>query len=166
MRKTWLSTLILSCIVLAGCGPAGAPPQEPSRTPRPEETFTPSENPLQSDTPEPVDMTFTPPPAEKFISLSKKDLAERLQIDQSRIEVVSTEEIVWPDSALGCPAPGMVYAQGRVPGYRIWLKAEGKAYDYHTDFTGLIVLCPEQVPDAGSSSDPSGPTPEIGVPIK
>jgi hypothetical protein len=96
--------------------------------------------------------------------LSKKDLAERLQIDAAGIVMVKTIEIVWPDAALGCPSPGMVYAQGRVPGYRIWLEAEGREYIYHTDLNGLVILCPQQGPDSGSPGG-SGPTPNIGVPI-
>jgi hypothetical protein len=168
MRTRRILTTTLLSVALAGCGAGGPAQVQPSRTPTvPEvkETFTPSENPLQSDTPEAADMPPNPPPVEKFIDLSKRDLAKRLTVNESQIEVLQTEEIVWPDSALGCPSPGMVYAQGRVPGYRIWLKASGMEYDYHTDLQGTVILCPPQDPAAGNSGNSSGPTPNIGVPI-
>jgi len=95
------------------------------------------------------------PPVEKYISIAKKDLASRLQIDEDKIMLVKTEEKNWLNAALGCPSKGQFYAQGRVPGYRIWLEAGGIEYDYHTDLAGQVVLCP----------DLTSPTPTIGVPI-
>ena len=106
-------------------------------------------------------MPSTPPPVEKFVSLSKKDLANRLQIDASQISLVRTEHTNWLNAALGCPRPGKVYPQGRVPGYRVWLNAEGKEYLYHTDYHGKLILCPELNPDMPG---PATPTPKIGVP--
>lgn len=95
------------------------------------------------------------PPVEKYVSLAKKDLASRLKIETEKIMLVQAEQIIWPDAALGCPGPGKIYAQGRVPGYRIWLEVEGKEYDYHTDLAGQAILCP----------DTTTPAPIIGVPI-
>ena len=116
-------------------------------------TSLPSENNGGTDM---TDPTVKHPPIEKFVALSKKNLASRLQIDIEKITLVKTEEKNWLNAALGCPAPGVFYAQGRVPGYRIWLEAEGKEYDYHTDLAGQVILCPETN---------SSPTPHIGVPI-
>ena len=94
-------------------------------------------------------------PVEKFVALSKKDLASRLKIDAEKITLVKTEEKNWLNAALGCPRIGVFYAQGRVAGYRIWLEVEGIEYDYHTDLSGQVILCP----------DTTTPTPHIGVPI-
>jgi hypothetical protein len=166
MRTFWISLIVLFSLVLAGCGGAAVMEEPATPATRHEIPSATPGNPIQSGTAESIDMPANPPPVEKFIALSKKDLAERLQIDDDRIAMVKTEEIVWPDAALGCPSPGMVYAQGRVPGYRIWLTAQGREYIYHTDLNGLVILCPEQEPDNGSSGSPgSGPTPNIGVPI-
>ena len=106
-------------------------------------------------------MPTTPPAVEKFVSLTKKDLANRLQIEVSQISLVRTEHTNWLNAALGCPRPGKVYPQGRVPGYRVWLSAEGKEYLYHTDYRGKLILCPELNPDVPG---PATPTPKIGVP--
>jgi hypothetical protein len=55
-----------------------------------------------------------------------------------------------------------VYPPGRVPGFRVWLNAEGQEYLYHTDYNGQVVLCPELNPDVPGSTTP---TQQIGVPI-
>lgn len=103
------------------------------------------------------------PPVQKFVSLAIKDLAARLQRDADTISFVRSEEMTWLNTALGCPRPGKVYPQGKVRGYRIWLKVEGIEYVYHTDDKGTLVLCPELNPRLPGS--PSGPTQKIGVPI-
>ena len=100
-------------------------------------------------------MPANPPPVEKFVSLSKKDLAERLQIATEKIRLVKTAEMLWLNVALGCPRPGQFYEPGRVTGFQIWLEVEGIEYDYHTDLAGHVLLCP----------DTTTPTPHIGVPI-
>jgi hypothetical protein len=123
-------------------------------------------DPLQSKpTPELSEMPSNPVPVEKFVSLSKKDLAGRLHIDESEIALLKTAEMVWPNAALGCPAPGKVYAQVRVPGFQIWLEAGKTKYIYNTDQTGRTVLCFLENPD-GSVTPFSTAGPEINVPIK
>ena len=71
-----------------------------------------------------------------------EDLASRLKAAKSEVEVLSVEEVTWPDASLGCPEPGKVYAQVLTPGYRIVLKAQGRTYTYHTDRSRHFVLCP------------------------
>ena len=46
-----------------------------------------------------------------LIIQAKEDLAERLDISPNQIALLSFEEVVWPDSSLGCPQPGMRYIQ-------------------------------------------------------
>jgi hypothetical protein len=163
MKTVWILLIVLLSLALAGCGGAAATEETAAPTERHEIPSATPGNPIQLDTAEPVDMPPNPSPVEKFIALAKKDLAERLPIDYNSITALKADEIIWPDAALGCPSPGRVYAQGRVPGYRIWLEAAGREYIYHTDLNGLVVLCPQQNPDNGSSG--TGPTPDIGVPI-
>ncbi len=57
------------------------------------------------------------------------------------VKVISVEEVVWPDTSLGCPEPGMFYAQVLVPGYRIILEVGGKRVEVHTDLKGRVVIC-------------------------
>jgi hypothetical protein len=69
------------------------------------------------------------------------DLAQRLGIAKSSIRVIQAEAVEWPDASLGCPKPGMMYAQVITPGYRIVLQANGKRYEYHTGRGAAVVLC-------------------------
>lgn len=110
-------------------------------------------------------MPSNPALVEKFVSLSKKDLANRLHIKEDDIVLQKTAEMVWPNAALGCPAPGKVYAKGRVPGFQIWLETGGLKYIYNTDQAGTIILCMLEKPD-GSVEPFSTAGPEIGVLIK
>jgi len=73
--------------------------------------------------------------------LVSQDLAQRLALDVSQITVSSSEEVDWPDSSLGCPAPGYAYMQVITPGYKLILQANGTAYEYHTDLNQHFVLC-------------------------
>jgi hypothetical protein len=49
-------------------------------------------------------------------------------IDQ--VDIVSAEEVTFPDGSLGCPQPGMVYTQAMVDGYKIVAEVGGKTYDF------------------------------------
>jgi hypothetical protein len=76
-----------------------------------------------------------------LIIQAKEDLAERLDISPNQIALLSFEAVVWPDSSLGCPQPGMFYAQVLSPGYRVILEVNGERYMYHTDNRQRVVYC-------------------------
>ena len=79
-----------------------------------------------------TDESALPGGAETLVDLAKADLAERLDIKIDAIMLISYEDVVWPDSSLGCPQPGMAYLQVPKDGSRIVLEFEGTTYDYHT----------------------------------
>ena len=79
-----------------------------------------------------------------YIDIAVADLAQRLSIDATQVDVVSATLAEWPDSALGCPQPGMRYAQVATDGSLIVLMAEDKAYRYHAGGSRTPFLC-EQV---------------------
>jgi hypothetical protein len=70
--------------------------------------------------------------------IARKDLAARLQIDPGSIETNFVRPQTWPDASLGCPEPGMSYAQMETPGYLIELKAKDKTYTYHSDMKRAV----------------------------
>jgi hypothetical protein len=89
--------------------------------------------PNEDSTPE-VNVTSTQqvePGLQPLIDAAITDLARRLSIDRSAIEVVSAQSVVWPDRSLGCPQPGMVYPQVLAEGYHIELRVNGQVYSYH-----------------------------------
>jgi hypothetical protein len=160
MKTSWIALVLLIVFALGSCV---SPPLQGTEPPVQQPSSSTFENPLQSgNTPDAIEMPANPPPVEKYVSLSKKDLAERLQIDPEKIVLVKTAEMLWLNAALGCPRPGKVYPTGRVPGFQIWLEVEGTEYIYNTDFNGTLILCPELNPHVPNST--TGSTP--GVPIK
>lgn len=172
MKLRWIIFVLIFSLALAACASpqptdADLPPLDPQSPPAQEDATATPENPLESNpTPEDPDMPQDAPPVQKFVDLAKKDLTGRVQIDAASVNVAKTEEVLWPNAALGCPEPGKFYAQGRVPGFRIWLEAGGVQYDYHTDWTGQVILCADPGLDLDSTfPTDTGPTPQIGVPI-
>jgi len=79
--------------------------------------------------------------AEMVVELAKEDLAKRKGIDAGKITVVAVEAVDWPDTSLGCPEPGMMYAQVITPGYKILLSYAGETYEYHSDKGDHAVYC-------------------------
>jgi hypothetical protein len=71
------------------------------------------------------------------------DLSKRTGIPPADIKVVSVEAVDWPDTSIGCPEPGRMYAQVLVPGYRIILEAGGKTYVYHSAGAGASLCQPQ-----------------------
>jgi hypothetical protein len=54
--------------------------------------------------------------------------------------VLRTEAREWPDRSLGCPKPGVGYAQVITPGLLIVVQARGRSFEYHTD-DDEVTLC-------------------------
>lgn len=65
------------------------------------------------------------------VAIAVADLAGRLGVPESEIEVLSAQPVVWPNTSLGCPEPGMQYAQVATDGALIELRSEGTTYSYH-----------------------------------
>ncbi len=82
-----------------------------------------------------------PDDAETAVDRAREDLANRKGIDKEQITVVAVKEVNWPDTSLGCPEPGMMYAQVITPGHRIILSYAGQTYEYHSDQGGRVVYC-------------------------
>jgi len=103
----------------------------------------------------------------KIADLAISDLAARLTLDTQSIVMISADTMNWPNSALGCPQPDKVYAQGRVPGFQIKLSAAGKKYVYNTDRTGTLVQCPQAADgEVDGPSTPVNPGDTLGGQIK
>jgi hypothetical protein len=79
------------------------------------------------------------------IEQSIEDLARRKSILPSIIEVVSYEEVTWPDASLGCPLPDMHYIQVQQDGARVILRIDDVVYVYHSGGKRLPFLCTNPV---------------------
>jgi hypothetical protein len=145
---------VVAALWITACGPAATPaaPQAEATPTRPQTIERPvqGERPArETETPAPAvgnaggqPPELTPPAgARDIVRLAREDLAGRLGLAAGDIRLVSVEAVEWSDTSLGCPQPGMMYAQVITPGFRVMFQAQGRTYEYHTDTGQLVVLC-------------------------
>ena len=101
-------------------------------------------------------------PQNSLVDQAKSDLAERLGIETSEIELLKIEEVTWRDGSLGCPQPGMMYTQALVNGSLIQLLHNGTIYQYHSGRGGTPFLCENPPKDMDEAIAPEdAPTPGL-----
>lgn len=113
------------------------PVVEPAQPPSPSSTNM--ANPTPPLTSETLD-----PAARELVLRAQTQLAQKLGIDMKDISLESIEAVEWPDTSLGCPQMGMLYAQVVTPGYQVILEAAGEQYEYHTGADRFLVLCEKE----------------------
>jgi len=128
--------LVVCGALLAGCAGAEQPADPPAK-PTAEQ---PAEN---------LDPHVTSAGMESAIEAALVDAGKQTGLGRSELKLQSAEVVTWRDGSLGCPAPGGMYTQALVPGYRIRIKAGARELDYHASARGGLVLCP-----AGRATDP------------
>lgn len=154
-----LATAIVAC---SNGGDDPTVPPNPTSTPRPStataeptstETTVPSTpTPSPTATPSPTPSPTPTPVAPNVAYFAIFDLAESLGVSQNTISITSYDQETWPNSAYGCPAPGMFYAEGQVSGWNVTLLAGGDSYEYHTDINGeLAVNCTKNLDEIANS---------------
>jgi hypothetical protein len=79
-----------------------------------------------------------------LVAAALADASQRSALPASALRVVKAEAVTWRDGAGGCPAPGMLYTQGLVPGYRIRILAGDRLLDYHAGRSGPAQWCPPE----------------------
>jgi hypothetical protein len=84
-----------------------------------------------------------------IVAPAREDLARRLRVDPGELDVVSVEEVTWPDGSLGCPEPGMSYTEALVEGSKVVLGYDGRVYVYHAGDDDQPFLCPSDDKDGG-----------------
>jgi hypothetical protein len=117
-RQRGVSLLILLSALLAACGTSQL--QSPLATP-------------------PLTESGAAPSAE-LLTQVRRDLAERLGVEEASIETLRVGQVEWSDGSLGCPEPGKAYTEAVEPGYRVVLRAGEQTYEYHTA-QDRFVLC-------------------------
>lgn len=68
-----------------------------------------------------------------------EDLAMRLNLSVTSVEVLEAERVEWPDACLDLPELDEACAEVVTPGWRVVLEADGVQYVYHTDEQGMQV---------------------------
>lgn len=75
-----------------------------------------------------------------YLGLAKKDLANKLDIDKKKIEVINITPHNFSDTSLGCPQRNQMYAQVITPGFIMILKADSTKYIYNAG-SKRVVTC-------------------------
>jgi hypothetical protein len=154
MRIFQNMVLILSAVVLASC--SSAPSQAGDSAEQPvtniptaaPATAAPSKPTAGSQTEVVSTPTAGAADVQALSEKARQDLAQRLSMAVSDIHIISVAPVTWADASLGCPQPGMMYAQMQTPGFLIKLNANDKEYEYHTDKAENMVDCENGVPAA------------------
>ncbi len=71
-------------------------------------------------------------------------VANQLGISPDEVTVLSVEPVTWSDASLGCPQPGMMYAQVITPGYLVITQAQGETQQVHLNNQGQGMVCPPE----------------------
>jgi hypothetical protein len=138
--------LVLGCTT--GCACSGV---EPGPAPSPDATAV--SDPVEPAPQEASAVSPTNVP-QAMLDAALDDAAKRASVDRAQVKVVSAGAVTWSDGSAGCPAPGMMYTQALVPGYRIVLEAGGQTLNYHAGRMGKPTFCPaERVIPPSSAGD-------------
>ncbi len=150
MNVRRVTTIFLGAVVVVACGQSAEGPvsSDENSTTAPE-----GQTSTTAATYDPALMTV--------VESARADLANRLDVEESSVQVAVAESVTWSDGSLGCPQPGMFYTQALVDGSRVVLEHGGRFFAYHTGLDEKPFLCESEADDGGHDSVPS---PEGTVP--
>ena len=80
---------------------------------------------------------------QRLVDMATKNLAAKLKVDESDINLAQAEYVTWRDASIGCPQPDMQYMQVLTNGSRIALKANGAIYTFHSGGNVPPTYCPK-----------------------
>ena len=156
MKVQYCLYIALMVISVVGCQPsAGTVTDQPTQSSSPDgdtQTKPTTTLPTQESQKDVTEMTQPAQPTPSFgmqflIEKAIEDLAQRLSIEMTQISLIEAKEVVWPDSSLGCPQPGMRYKQVPEDGALIILQAQGSVYEYHNGGSRGLFLCEKTYKD-------------------
>lgn len=78
-------------------------------------------------------------PVPAGVSAARKQLAQALNIEESKILILTAFEKEWSDSCLGLGGPAESCAAAITPGFEVTMQAQGKTYVYRTNTAGTAV---------------------------
>jgi hypothetical protein len=177
MKSKWSWIALVGCLVflLVSCNGTGTPTLPDETLAQPASPPMVTDTGTESEMPQPT----SPPGMESLIEKAKEDLAQRLSVPITQINLIEAKEVVWPDASLGCPQPGMRYKQIPEDGALIVLQVQGTTYEYHNGGSRGLFLCEKVVsitekspkiditnltPQILDKNNPPPSTPSEGIP--
>ena len=79
---------------------------------------------------------------DRLILTARADLAKRLGVPVPEIQAAGVTSKTFDDASLGCPKPGMQYAQVLTEGWVLTLRHGNRDFTYHAD-AHHVILCPD-----------------------
>jgi hypothetical protein len=147
-----LVALCLAGAVLAS--PAGMTQTTMRNDSKKAATPVPPQAAAAADPARPAGVEQSEVPAE-LLDKIRADLGKEQGVSAADVKLVGAQAVNWPNGALGCPKPGMMYTQAIVPGYRVELEAGGKRFAYHTSTRGGFKRCDNRfAPPGGKAPSP------------
>lgn len=101
-------------------------------------------------------------PNEDPATIAMQVVADFLSVPETEVTLVSVEAKDFGDPSLGCPSPGMAYAQVITPGHRVIVEADGRRFDVRVSGGhGKICRKPadKQVPNREGATPPEHASP-------
>ena len=147
MRKGYLFRIavVLTSIILTACAgtqvvdhlTAGSTPSKAVQESTAPSTSVPPKTTSQPDNQPTLPKARSDRPENQAIA----DLADRLSVPASSIQIVEVEAVEWRDGNLGCAKPDKRHSQAIIPGLRILLKSGNQVYEYHSGAGSKPILC-------------------------
>lgn len=108
------------------------------------------------------------------INAALSDLSTRVNrsVTLAQVESWNYQQSIYPSPALGCPQPGLAYADVVTSGFQFIITYGGTVYDYRvSDDKSIVVLCgtapaPESVPPCPPPDDPTFLAPRLSKGIQ
>lgn len=94
---------------------------------------------LRTQITQPESDVSLPRPSRAVIRQVRRDLAERLNVQPRRLEMVGFSRETWSDSCLGLAAYNERCAMATVEGWRLELSNGQRSWFYHTDMTAQVI---------------------------
>jgi hypothetical protein len=125
-----LTASFLLAMLLSACAPSTATATLP-----PAETMAPTETGMPGETTMPGETSL---PAAVAL-LAQQQMAAHLGVRAEDVEIISSEQVEWPDACLSLGGAAESCAQVVTPGWRVVVNVNGQPYEIHTDETGANI---------------------------
>lgn len=149
MKAFLISLVLVLSLVLSACGtfvtPTNESPDLPPLNPQ-EVPSQPAPTTTLPDSPTQGDATQMNPSLQNLIDKAKEDLAQRFSLSITQINLLEARDVTWPNSSLGCPEKGLVYADVLTPGYLVIFESGGNTFEYHSGTGGDVIYCQNPTP--------------------
>jgi hypothetical protein len=68
-----------------------------------------------------------------------EQVSQQTGVDVQNIEIVTLEQVDWPDACLGLPEGDEACGQVETPGFRVELQVNDQTFEFRTDESGAII---------------------------